>query len=168
MGKSKDQKLKDKRAKADAKKSKISKKFGKAFAVLALLAMFGCSTSEPASRVTRGEYGDVRIYLERGCTNNHFEIKLGDAAYASADSKGSTETTTANPTQTISPTTDLNLTKGAAAAADATAAAINAGANLLGKGIDACKGGSCSDGSCASGECSPGGCSDGSCSDCSK
>lgn len=110
MGKSKNEKLKDKRGKLAAKGKKLAEKIGKRTSAAALLlsacCLYGCATSEPASRVTRSEYGDITIRLENS-SSNVVSITIGDGAYASADSKGSTETTTANPSNTVSPTTNF-------------------------------------------------------------
>lgn len=130
--------------------------------IAVLLAFCGCSTSEPASRLTKGEYGDIRprieVCIESGASSNSviitMPLTIGDAAYASADSKGSTETQTANPTNTtdVKPDVDVNTTGGRTAGVLETA--VSVGAALL-KG-DSDKGSA----ECAGGECSPGACSD--------
>ena len=169
-------------AKIAAKKEKIAAKCGKRAAkcavVLIALAfvLSGCATADPSSRSTSGEFGDteptVKVVFEKGSSNNTatitMPITLGDAAVASADSSGSTETQTASPTNTtdIKPKTDVNTTGGRSAGVLETA--IQAGAKwLTSPGESAsCKDGSCSDGSCKDGSCSDGSCKDGSCSTC--
>lgn len=104
--KTKKDKLAEKKAKAKAKKSKI-----KGLALVAILAaLCGCSTSEPASRLTRADYGDIIIRLDNSRSNT-VSLTIGDGAYASADSDGSTETQTATATSTptVSPKTDVNV-----------------------------------------------------------
>jgi len=119
MAKSKTEKMNDKREKLVAKGKKLTEKIGKRTSVAALLlsacVLAGCATSEPASRVTRADYGDIYVRLENAASNT-VSITLGDGAFASADSKGSTETTTATPTNTVSPTT--NFTYGLNSATD--------------------------------------------------
>lgn len=108
-------KLATKKAKAKAKKAKIKG----VLALLAFAAIFdGCSTSEPASRLTRGEYGDITVRIENA-SSNCVHLAIGDAAYASADSEGSTETQTANPSNTV--TVDVTARYNDALAAATTA-----------------------------------------------
>ena len=166
----KKQKLAEKSAKAAAKKSKIKSKFGKCILATAMLtAVAGCASSEPASRVTEGRYGDIEpaieICIERGAASNTVNITLpltiGDAAYATADSKGSTETTTASPTQTTDtkPNVDVNTTGGKTAGLLETV--VGAGVQLMKQGdASSGSGATCTDGSCSS-------CPAGACSDCS-
>ena len=111
MSDNKRKKLASKKAKAEAKMAKLKAKKAKLGAIVALLAFVcGCSTSEPASRITRAEYGDIiiRLYNSR---SNTVSLTIGDGAYTSADSDGSTETMTANPTNTtdVKPNTDVNV-----------------------------------------------------------
>lgn len=111
MSDNKRKKLASKKAKAEAKKAKLKAKKAKLGVIVAFLAfMCGCSTSEPASRITRAEYGDIiiRLYNSR---SNTVSLTIGDGAYTSADSDGSTETMTANPTNTtdVKPNTDVNV-----------------------------------------------------------
>lgn len=167
-------------AKIAEKKAKIAAKCGKRVtkcAALTLLAaacwLTGCATSDPSSRSTSGKYGDTETKDEIVINGSNNTVNInkrytnGDAAVASADSAGSTETTTATPTNTtdMKPKTDVNTTGGRtagvlesivgafgtwlatpsgkeAAAASAPAAATSA----------ACPGGNCGDGS--SGTCS--------------
>ena len=107
-------------AKIAAKKAKIAEKCGKRvtkcaalFLLLSACCLIGCATSDPSSRSTRGEYGDIKITFDHS-SSNVVNVTLGDAAVASADSSGSTETTTATPTNTtdIKPQTDVNTTGG--------------------------------------------------------
>lgn len=111
--KTKNDKLAAKKAKAKAKKAKIKG----VLLVAALAALCGCSTSEPASRLTRGEYGDITVDV-REASNVTVNLTVGDAAYASADSEGSTETQTANPSNTV--TTDITAKYNDALAAATT------------------------------------------------
>lgn len=111
MSDNKRKKLASKKAKAEAKRAKLKAKKAKLGVIVALLAFVcGCSTSEPASRITRAEYGDIiiRLYNSR---SNTVSLTIGDGAYTSADSDGSTETMTANPTNTtdVKPNTDVNV-----------------------------------------------------------
>ena len=111
MSDNKRKKLASKKAKAEAKKAKLKAKKAKLGVIVARLAFVcGCSTSEPASRITRAEYGDIiiRLYNSR---SNTVSLTIGDGAYTSADSDGSTETMTANPTNTtdVKPNTDVNV-----------------------------------------------------------
>ena len=111
MSDNKRKKLGSKKAKAEAKRAKLKAKKAKLGVIVALLAFVcGCSTSEPASRITRAEYGDIiiRLYNSR---SNTVSLTIGDGAYTSADSDGSTETMTANPTNTtdVKPNTDVNV-----------------------------------------------------------
>ena len=115
-------------AKIAEKKAKIAAKCGKRVtkcAALTLLAaacwLTGCATSDPSSRSTSGKYGDftVRVEIDQreavsNVVNVTVPVTLGDAAVASADSAGSTETTTATPTNTtdVKPDTDINTTGG--------------------------------------------------------
>lgn len=157
MSENKRKKLAAKKAKAKAKKSKI-----KGVVIVAILAaLCGCSSSEPASRLTRGEYGDITVDV-REASNITVNLTVGDAAYASADSEGSTETQTANPTNTtdVKPDVDVNTTGGKTAGI--LESAISAGAALL-KGDSTCPAGNCS-ASCDTGTCEGGVCS--TCSDC--
>lgn len=157
------------------KKEKIAKKIGskaaKAVGLLIALAAIatGCATSDPSSRSTSGEYGDTesKNVVEVNGSNNTVTINQtftnGDAAIASADSEGSTETTTATPTNTtdIKPKTDVNTTGGRTAGvlenivgAFGTWLATPSGKEAAAK----CEGGSCSP--CADGNCTTGACSD--------
>lgn len=150
-----------------AKKEKIAAKCGKktakCAALLAMLAVFaGCATSDPSSRSTKAEYGDITVKFDRACSNV-VTITIGDGAIASADSAGSTETTTATPTNTtdIKPQTDVNTTGGRTAGvlesivgAFGTWLATPSGKEAAAK----CEGGSCSP--CADGNCTTGACSD--------
>lgn len=161
------------------KKEKIAAKCGKKTVAkaltiaLALGCVFGCMDTNPASRQTQGKYGDIKVCVEidqREATSNVVNVTvpvtLGDAAIASADSAGSTETQTLTPTQKtdVSPKTDVNTTGGRTAGvlesmvgAFGTWLATPSGKEAAAK----CEGGSCS-------PCADGNCTDGSCSDCEK
>lgn len=165
------------------KKAKIKGKFALiAFALSLGVIATGCATSDPSSRSTSGTYGDtepsVKVVFEKGSHNNTatitMPITMGDAAVASADSSGSTESMTATPTNTtdIKPKTDVNTTGGRSAgvlesligafgtwlATPSGKEAVSATAPANGTGGD------CKDGNCS--PCTDGSCSDGSCSEC--
>lgn len=149
-------KAKVKDIKAEVKgKVKGKCKGGKCCAALALLLALcaGCMDTNPASRQTTADYGDIVVKFSEGCSSNYVSIVIGDGAIASADSSGSTETQTATPTMDVKPDVDVSVpvTKGAAA---------NAAADLIGATASALKGtgtasGDCSGGSCTDGSCSP-------------
>lgn len=167
-------------AKIAQKKAKIAvkcgKKAAKTCAVLALLAVVaGCMDTNPASRQTQGKYGDIKVCVyidQREATSNVVNVTvpvtLGDAAIASADSAGSTETQTLTPTQKtdVSPKTDVNTTGGRTAGvlesivgAFGTWLSTPSGKEAAAK----CEGGNCATGTCTDGSCSTGTCTDGSC-----
>lgn len=135
------------KAKTKGIKAKVKGKckVGKCCAALALLLALcaGCMDTNPASRQTTADYGDIVVKFSEGCSSNYVSIVIGDGAIASADSAGSTETQTTSPTQTtdVKPDIDVEVpvTKGAAggAAADCVGAAVKS----------ACSGGACSGGS---------------------
>ena len=137
-------KAKVKDIKAEVKgKVKGKCKGGKCCAALALLLALcaGCMDTNPASRQTTADYGDIVVKFSEGCSSNYVSIVIGDGAIASADSSGSTETQTTSPTQTtdVKPDIDVEVpvTKTAVggAAADCVGAAVKS----------ACSGGECSD-----------------------
>ena len=112
--------------KIDEKKAKIKGKFALvAFALSLGVISTGCATSDPSSRSTSGTYGNtepsIKVVFEKGSNSNTVTIimplTIGDAAVASADSFGSTESMTATPTNTtdIKPQTDVNTTGGRSA-----------------------------------------------------
>ena len=165
------------------KKAKIKGKFALvAFALSLGVIATGCATSDPSSRSTSGTYGDtepsVKVVFEKGSHNNTatitVPITIGDAAVASADSSGSTESMTATPTNTtdIKPKTDVNTTGGRTAGvletligAFGTWLTTPSGKEAISATAPAsCTGGDCKDGNCS--PCTDGSCSDGSCSEC--
>ena len=165
------------------KKAKIKGKFALiAFALSLGVIATGCATADPSSRSTSGTYGDtepsVKVVFEKGSHNNTatitMSITMGDAAVASADSSGSTESMTATPTNTtdIKPQTDVNTTGGRSAGvlesligAFGTWLTTPSGKEAVGATAPAdCTGGDCKDGNCS--PCTDGSCSDGSCSEC--
>ena len=169
--------------KISEKKAKIKGKFALiAFALSLGVIATGCATADPSSRSTSGTYGDtepsVKVVFEKGSHNNTatitMPITMGDAAVASADSSGSTESMTATPTNTtdIKPQTDVNTTGGRSAGV--LESLIGAFGTWLttpsGKeAVSATAPANCTDGDCKDGNCSPctdGSCSDGSCSEC--
>ena len=154
-------KAKVKDIKAEVKgKVKGKCKGGKCCAALALLLALcaGCMDTNPASRQTTADYGDIVVKFSEGCSSNYVSIVIGDGAIASADSSGSTETQTATPTMDVIPDVDVSVpvTKGSAA---------NAAADLIGATASALKGTGTASGDCSGGNCSTGTCTDGSCSD---
>lgn len=92
-----------------------------------LLSMAGCSTADanPTSRATTATVGDVgheiKVVFEEKSHGNTLKIDIpitiGDLAFASADSKGSTETSspTLTPTTDIKPDIDVNYAQGGSA-----------------------------------------------------
>ena len=165
------------------KKAKIKGKFALvAFALSLGVIATGCATADPSSRSTAGTYGDtepsVKVVFEKGSHNNTatitVPITMGDAAVASADSSGSTESMTATPTNTtdIKPKTDVNTTGGRTAGVLETLIGAFGTWLTTPSGKDAVSatapanstGGDCKDGNCS--PCTDGSCSDGSCSEC--
>ena len=165
------------------KKAKIKGKFALvAFALSLGVIATGCATADPSSRSTAGTYGDtepsVKVVFEKGSHNNTatitVPITMGDAAVASADSSGSTESMTATPTNTtdIKPKTDVNTTGGRSAGvlesligAFGTWLTTPSGKDAVSATAPAnSTGGDCKDGNCS--PCTDGSCSDGSCSEC--
>ena len=165
------------------KKAKIKGKFALiAFALSLGVIATGCATADPSSRSTSGTYGDtepsVKVVFEKGSHNNTatitMPVTMGDAAVASADSSGSTESMTATPTNTtdIKPKTDVNTTGGRSAGvlesligAFGTWLTTPSGKEAVSATAPAdCTGGDCKDGNCS--PCTDGSCSDGSCSEC--
>lgn len=135
-------KIKAKVAKVKAKVRKNKGKIKKTAAALAVLFLVaGCATADPASRLTKAEYGDLTIKLGEKCCNNTISISISDSALASADSTGSTETQTASPTNTtdVKPDVDVNTTGGKTA--DVLEAAVSAGVSALTS--SSCKDSSC-------------------------
>lgn len=171
------------KAKVAAAKTKIAAKAKKTAKVArALVALFalasvvtGCATADPSSRSTAGKYGDIKVCVEidqREATSNVVNVTvpvtLGDAAIASADSSGSTETQTATPTNTtkIDPKTDVNTTGGRTAGVLetligsfgtwlATPSGKTATADAAKAATANCADGNCTTGNCSDGNCSP-------------
>jgi hypothetical protein len=128
---SKPQKLADKRAKAAAKKARLAAKLKKGktamknravttttatasvlFAVLALLALTGCQTADPASRSNRAAYRD--IYAEVRGVSNTVCITVGDGLYASADGGGDKQDSAATQTTDTRPEVAVGVGGGSA------------------------------------------------------
>lgn len=143
-------------------------------AVIAAFALCGCATSDPASRQTKAEYGDIKVCIEENVRDVTVNITLGDGAIASADSAGSTETITATPTNEVKPDANLeipvNKSGGGAQSVgsvlgDTVASAVKGifkkddksatatDANTTAQKSADCEDGSCTDGSCADGSC---------------
>jgi len=157
------QRIKDK---ISATKDKVKAKV-KHVAILALLSVLvGCASSEPASRVTKAEYGDIVIKIAES-SNTTVKLTLGDGAMSSSDSSGSTETTTSSPTNTtdLRPDVDVNTTGSRTAGVLETA--ISAGISALTSSSSTNSSSTSSstttstDGTCTDGSCST--CTDGSC-----
>ena len=151
------------------------------------LAIVGCMDTAPASRATTANYRiDVTVKMDEGakCGTVNMPFTLGDGAFASADSAGSTETQTATPTQDIKPDTniDIPINKSGGGAqtvgsvlGDAAASAVkgmfsksgtdNANAASTQK-TENCADGSCTTGNCTDGNCTDGNCTTGNCTDC--
>lgn len=113
-------------------------KLNLAFGVLAVgiflalcISFAGCSTADanPTSRATTATVGDVgheiKVVFDEKSHGNTLNITLpitlGDLAFASADSKGSTETSspTLTPTTDIKPDIDVNYAQGGSAGSGA-------------------------------------------------
>lgn len=150
-----------------------------AFLVSTALFFSGCSfDTTPASRATTAQFGDIGIRVDVGAATNatvSATITLGDAAFASADSAGSTETQTATPTLDIRTRIDARYNDALAAASTASRGVIGQISDgitgvldLMASGksgkvavtktdgtaaIVQCEGGQCS--FCAPGECAP-------------
>lgn len=98
--------------------------------IAALCAVLcGCMDTAPASRATTATYGDIgaKVVIDEKAHGNSVKIEftLGDAALASADSAGSTETQTATPTLDIRTRIDARYN-------DAIAGATSASRSVLG------------------------------------
>lgn len=167
------------KAKAKATKEKLKGKLKgrKSVAVLAvaLLALAGChfdtGTATP-SRATTATFGNIGIRNEVSGGGTNIVVKstisIGDVAFASADSEGSTETqsATATPTMDIKPDIDVevpvNKSGGGALSAgsilgDAAASAVKGLMSKSSTSGTAAKV-DCADGSCTTGECVDGSC----------
>ena len=174
------------KAKAKAVKCRMKTAAKCAVAFALLLAVAGCATSDPASRLTKAEYGDIKVCVEENVRDVTVNITLGDGAIASADSAGSTETITATPTNEVKPDTNIevpvNKSGGGAqtvgsvlgdAAASAVKGLVSKAASTDTKsqstatGAKAdCADGSCTTGNCTDGNCTDGNCTTGNCTDC--
>ena len=169
------------KAKAKAVKGKIKGAAKCAVAFALLLALAGCATSDPASRLTKAEYGDIKVCVDEHARDVTVNITIGDGAIASADSAGSTETMTANPTNDVKPDTNIDVPINKASGAqsvgsvlgDAAAAGIKGLMSKSQVGSDSVKAESdsaatsrqsqtsqsdCPDGSCTTGVCTDGTC----------
>lgn len=153
--------------KAKAMKSKLKSKVKKAATCVALLLLVaGCSTSEPASRATCASYGDIVIKVGEGARDNDIKITLGDGAIASADSTGSTETMTANPTNDVKPDIDVSVPVNKAGAGQSVGSVLGDAVAGLVKGASARDSSTATVAPCEDGSCNEGGggaCADGSC-----
>lgn len=182
MGKSTKEAVKERakgikeRVKAKVKGSKVK---AAAVALVAAFALLGCATSDPASRLTKAEYGDIKVCVEENVRDVTINVTIGDGAIASADSAGSTESITATPTNDVKPDTNIEVPvnksgggaqsvgsvfgdavasafKGAFTKDDkaATATAATDASATAQKSAD-CTDGSCTTGSCTDGSCNP-------------
>ena len=153
--------------KAKAMKSKLKSKVKKVATCLAMLLLVaGCSTSEPASRATCASYGDIVIKVGEGARDNDIKITLGDGAIASADSTGSTETMTANPTNDVKPDIDVSVPVNKAGAGQSVGSVLGDAVEGLIKGASARDNSTATVAPCEDGSCNEGGggaCADGSC-----
>ena len=165
------------KAKAKSVKGRMKAAAKCAVAFALLLAFAGCATSDPASRLTKAEYGDIKVCVEENVRDVTVNITIGDGAIASADSAGSTESITASPTNDVKPDTNIDVpinkasgaqsvgsvlgdavvsaVKGAFGKDGTTAAATPAAAADSAQKTATCTDGSCTDGSCADGSCTP-------------
>lgn len=89
------------------------------FVAVCLFVFTGCLGVSPPARSNTNK---TKITINVYGAHNYIAPAIGDGVLASADSEGSTESFSAQPTQTVTPTTDLNLNKNAA----------NGAANALG------------------------------------
>ena len=180
--KSKKEKLAEKKAKMNAKMAAKKKKIGKAAKVVAVLALVlavaGCFT-DPKSRANQSEVGDQKPAVtvsigERACNNTlnfRMPTTVGDVGYQAADSAGSTENQTANPSWTFPIKVDARYNDVLAKATDATKATLSSLGGNLGAVLDALVSGESktvevtkSDGTAATVKCENGQCS--FCEDC--
>ena len=171
------EKAKSVKAKAKAVKGKMKTAAKCAVAFALLLAFAGCATSDPASRLTKAEYGDIKVCLEENVRDVTINITLGDGAIASADSAGSTESITASPTNDVKPDTNIDIPINKAAGAQNVGSVLGDAAASAVKGLfsksetdnaaSTEKSENCADGSCETGSCTDGACnSGGTCTDC--
>ncbi len=161
------------KAKMAAKKAKLGKR-AKVVAVLAMaLALAGCG-SLPKSRANDSEMGDqessVKVYIaDHAYSNSVYVVQhntAGDVGYQAADSSGSTETQTANPTWTFPIKVDARYNDVLAKATGATKATLSSIGGGLGAVLDMMVSGKSgkvqvekSDGTAATVECKDGQCS---------
>ena len=157
------------KAKAKAVKGKIKGAAKCAVAFALLLALAGCATSDPASRLTKAEYGDIKVCVDEHARDVTVNITIGDGAIASADSAGSTETMTANPTNDVKPDTNIDVPINKASGAQSVGSVLGDAAATAVKGLFTKSGTgtttstqkteNCADGNCTDGECKDGNCS---------
>jgi len=136
------------REKMRSVKAKVKWKAKAVAAVALVAAISGCASSEPASRVTRAEYGDIVVKISDS-SNTTVRLTLGDGALSSSDSAGSTETNSANPTNTpdVKPDVDVNV---GGASGSGLGSAITSGIKAIcGSDSTTTASGSCSGGNCS-------------------
>jgi len=128
MSKSKPEKMKDKEIKMKAKKNKltarlkgVAKTTAAASALIAVMMLSACQTTDPASRSNRAEYGDICPRIDINGSSNVVSVTniVGDGVYASADGGGDSQATT--PTQTTDVKPDIKAAVGAGATASGAA-----------------------------------------------
>ena len=158
------------KAKAKAVKGKMKTAAKCAVVFALLLAIAGCATSDPASRLTKAEYGDIKVCVEENVRDVTVNITIGDGAIASADSAGSTESITASPTNDVKPDTNIDVPINKASGAqsvgsvlgDAVASAVKGAFGGDSKATATAVPLAQKSEDCADGSCNPGG----TCTDC--
>ena len=128
MKKPKPDKLKEKEEKMKIKENKLAaqlkgvvKTAATATALVAVMMLSGCQTTDPASRSNRAEYGDICPHIDINGSSNVVSVTniVGDGVYASADGGGDSQATT--PTQTTDVKPDIKAAVGAGATASGAA-----------------------------------------------
>jgi hypothetical protein len=134
---SKREKHKGKKERMKEKKESKRRKMGAAQAVLllgvAMLALTGCQTADPASRSNRTEYGDIYAVVEG--SNNSVRLTLGDGLFASADGGGDSNENTATQTTDTKPEVAVGVGGGSAGTGNSKPSG-----GVVGEAADAVKG----------------------------
>lgn len=120
------------KAKVTEKCRHTRKAAGAAAVTAMLLALIGCATSEPASRLTKG--GETRI--EIAGSNHKITMTIDSSVASSSDSKGSTETVHANPTNSTSVPISVRYNDALKTATTATASTLSQIGSGLGAVLD--------------------------------
>ena len=157
------------KAKAKAVKGKMKSAAKCAIAFALLLVVAGCATSDPASRLTKAEYGDIKVCVEENVRDVTINVTIGDGAIASADSAGSTESITASPTNDVKPDTNIDVPINKASGAQSVGSVLG---DAVASAVKGAFGGDKTTATavplaqksedCADGSCNPGG----TCTDC--